>query len=72
MKSNEFFCGVEKTVRDNAVALLVPLRGWLKPPAYSRLPAACSQTNSPLVRAVNSYHNKKPLHCEEVFYYGGP
>ena len=25
MKSNEFFCGVEKTVRDNAVALLVPL-----------------------------------------------
>lgn len=27
----------EKTVRDNAIALLVPLRGWLKPPAYSRL-----------------------------------
>ena len=25
MKSNEFFCGVEKTVRDNAVALLVLL-----------------------------------------------
>ena len=45
MKSNEFFCGVEKTVRDNAVALLVLLRGWLKPPAYSRLPAACSQTS---------------------------
>ena len=41
--------------------LELPLRGWLTPPAYPRMPFAGGQTSSSLVRAVFiSNHNKKP------------